>query len=166
MQQLLILGNGFDLACGLNSTYKDFFDYIFKQKKQNNYWYDIFKTLSSNNSSITNNWNDIETRILLELQNIELLYESDIFKVGYYSSTYNKITIKFNIENYLSNHPEYYYLNLHSVVLTAKTLMRRFIKLPTINLAQNRLKDDLLNVESDFCSCLLYTSIRSQSTWT
>ena len=34
MQQLLILGNGFDLACGLNSTYKAFFDHILKQKKQ------------------------------------------------------------------------------------------------------------------------------------
>lgn len=154
MQQLLILGNGFDLACGLNSTYKAFFDYIFKQKEQNNYWYDIFKTLSSDNSSITNNWNDIETRILLELQNIEFLYESGIFKVGYYSSTDNKISIK--IENYLSNHPEYYYLNLHSVILTAKTLIRSFIKFPTINQAQNRLKDDLLNVESDFCSFLKY----------
>lgn len=27
-EQLLIIGNGFDLACGLKSKYKDFFDSI------------------------------------------------------------------------------------------------------------------------------------------
>lgn len=27
-KQLIILGNGFDLACGLKSSYSDFFKYI------------------------------------------------------------------------------------------------------------------------------------------
>jgi hypothetical protein len=30
-EQLIILGNGFDLACGLKSSYLDFFNYIFKK---------------------------------------------------------------------------------------------------------------------------------------
>lgn len=29
--KIIILGNGFDLACGLKSTYKDFFNWRLKQ---------------------------------------------------------------------------------------------------------------------------------------
>lgn len=50
LKQLIVLGNGFDLACGLKSTYYDFFDYIYGQKivnntSPNNFWYEIFKNI-------------------------------------------------------------------------------------------------------------------------
>ena len=37
-EQLLIIGNGFDLACGLKSRYKDFFDTIPEEKYRDNFW--------------------------------------------------------------------------------------------------------------------------------
>ena len=77
--QLVILGNGFDLSCGLKSTYKDFFDqYLYKSENKKNYWYHIFKTLSTNNQ-INNGWTDIERQILTELKNLETLYSEEIF---------------------------------------------------------------------------------------
>ncbi|WP_276419471.1 AbiH family protein, partial [Lactococcus petauri] len=32
MEQLIILGNGFDLACNLKSKYEDFYRYIFDKE--------------------------------------------------------------------------------------------------------------------------------------
>lgn len=83
--QLIILGNGFDLACGLKSTYKDFFNHILqKEESESNYWYYIFKSLSIKNK-INNGWTDIERQILTELKNIESLYDSGILKEGEYN---------------------------------------------------------------------------------
>lgn len=152
MQQLLILGNGFDLACGLNSTYKAFFDHILKQKKQNNYWYDIFETLSNDNSLTTNNWRDIETRILLELQNIEFLYESKIFQIGNYLDRENQIEDEIN--DYFSNNSENIFLKPTSIIKTTQTIMNRFENLPPISIVQEELIKDLRTVEFDFCSFL------------
>lgn len=44
-KQLLILGNGFDLNCGLKSSYKDFFDWKYKEKSQDFKLDDFFSTL-------------------------------------------------------------------------------------------------------------------------
>lgn len=50
INQLLIIGNGFDLACGLKSSYNDFFEYIFDENNCSdyrfNFWICIFKELS------------------------------------------------------------------------------------------------------------------------
>lgn len=43
MAQLLILGNGFDLQCGLKSSYKDFFESCIKNKYDKEYSY-LFDT--------------------------------------------------------------------------------------------------------------------------
>lgn len=151
-QQLLILGNGFDLACGLDSTYKDFFDFIFRKGWTNNYWYDIFETLSNDNSLTTNNWSDIETRILLELQNIEFLYESKIFQIGNYLDRENQIEDEIN--DYFSNNSENIFLKPTSIIKTTQTIMNRFENLPPISIVQEELIKDLRTVELDFCSFL------------
>ena len=151
-QQLLILGNGFDLACGLDSTYNDFFDFIFRKGWTNNYWYDIFETLSNDNSLTTNNWSDIETRILLELQNIEFLYESKIFQIGNYLDRENQIEDEIN--DYFSNNSENFFLKPTSIIKTTQTIMNRFENLPPISIVQEELIKDLCTVEFDFCSFL------------
>lgn len=151
-QQLLILGNGFDLACGLDSTYNDFFDFIFRKGWTNNYWYDIFETLSNDNSLTTNNWSDIETRILLELQNIEFLYESKIFQIGNYLDRENQIEDEIN--DYFSNNSENIFLKPTSIIKTTQTIMNRFENLPPISIVQEELIKDLRTVEFDFCSFL------------
>lgn len=153
-QQLLILGNGFDLACGLDSTYNDFFDFIFRKGWTNNYWYDIFETLSNDNSLTTNNWSDIETRILLELQNIEFLYESKIFQIGNYLDRENQIEDEIN--DYFSNNSENIFLKPTSIIKTTQTIMNRFENLPPISIVQEELIKDLRTVEFDFCSFLEY----------
>ena len=84
LKQLIVLGNGFDLACGLKSTYYDFFDYIYGQKKlnktnSNNFWY---KILQNYKEDTIENWADIEKQILVQLKNIEYLYKEGFLKSG------------------------------------------------------------------------------------
>lgn len=84
LKQLIVLGNGFDLACGLKSTYSDFFDYIYRQKivnntSQNNFWYKIFQNYKEDTIE---NWADIEEQILVQLKNIEYLYKEGFLKSG------------------------------------------------------------------------------------
>ena len=53
IKQLLIIGNGFDLSCGLKSSYKDFFDNYFKSVSSTNpkmYWERYFQNMSYLNS--------------------------------------------------------------------------------------------------------------------
>ena len=81
LEQLIVLGNGFDLASGLKSSYSDFFDYIFTKKSfQNNYWYKVFNYSNRDNSNKDNNWTDIESRILMELQILEFLFDFNILQ--------------------------------------------------------------------------------------
>ncbi len=74
MSKLLIIGNGFDLNCGINTSYKGFFEFLkskppflyvehnminslnFTPFTCNNIWYLLFYSLSE----IPNNWCDIE----------------------------------------------------------------------------------------------------------
>ena len=85
-KQLLIIGNGFDLACGLKSKYNDFFYDLYKKNPQNysiteknNYWHKLFKGLVKFNEKSILGWTDIELQILTELMNVEFLYNSDLF---------------------------------------------------------------------------------------
>ena len=84
LKQLTVLGNGFDLACGLKSTYYDFFDYTYEQKNSNNtnsnnFWYKIFQNYKEDTIE---NWADIEEQILVQLKNIEYLYKEGFLKSG------------------------------------------------------------------------------------
>lgn len=80
IKQLLIIGNGFDLACGLKSSYKDFFYdlYIdnpakYRLTNTDNYWFLIFRTFLRTYSSCVPYWTDIESQILEELINVDFL---------------------------------------------------------------------------------------------
>ena len=88
IKQLLIIGNGFDLACGLKSSYKDFFDNYLKSifsTISRMYWEQYFKQMSYlNNNNDDYSWTDIETQIFMQLQNIEFLIENNLLKSKYY----------------------------------------------------------------------------------
>ena len=79
IKQLLIIGNGFDLACGLKSRYNDFFYDLYKENPQNysitekNYWFKLFKDMVKFDENSTLGWTDIELQILIELMNIEFI---------------------------------------------------------------------------------------------
>ena len=145
-EQLIILGNGFDLSCGLKSSYSDFFEYILKNNNYNNYWYNIFRSIQNNNPT---NWTDIEARILIELQNIEFLYSNSIFEEEKFPQEYD--ILKKEISDKLNFHTHKTLLNLKSIFRTARILLGRSQHLtPSITYAMKYLKDDLLQLESDF----------------
>ena len=58
--QLLIIGNGFDFACGLKSRYSDFFDSIPEEKYRDNFWYYILDCLRHRKLIESENWADID----------------------------------------------------------------------------------------------------------
>lgn len=76
-EQLLIIGNGFDLACGLKSKYTDFFDWIPEETYRDNFWYYILDCLRNRNLLESENWADIELQIFNQLKNIEILYKNN-----------------------------------------------------------------------------------------
>ena len=178
-EQLIILGNGFDLACGLKSSYSDFFDYIFTKKSlQNNYWYKVFNYSNRDNSNKDNNWTDIESKILMELQNLEFLFhfhllqdlkkeiendeyiraDLDEIKRNYSNNIYQLISevsrvtgLGIQIKKFLNSHLKYDYLNFHSVVGTASILIiHAFNSISFIEDVHNYLKGELIKLESDF----------------
>ena len=77
IKQLLIIGNGFDLACGLKSKYTDFFETIDPKKNEQNYWYYVFECLKNYNLFPSYEWSDIELQILNQLKNLEILYQNN-----------------------------------------------------------------------------------------
>ncbi|WP_353891829.1 AbiH family protein [Lactococcus lactis subsp. lactis] len=144
LKQLIVLGNGFDLACGLKSTYSDFFDYIYGQKivndtSPNNFWYEIFKNYKQNSIE---NWADIEEQILVQLKNIASLYNNGLLIEGKGNSETSSLLHKgYNINN---NH-----------YLTAESLLLNCYKVKSEKESQNILKNQLSILEKDFKEYLI-----------
>ncbi|NEX53098.1 hypothetical protein GTP07_08705 [Lactococcus lactis] len=147
--QLIILGNGFDLACGLKSTYRDFFDYIlYKKEAENNYWYFVFQSLNSRNR-LNNNWTDIERQILVELKNIEFLYKKGIFKKG----ELNVRSKASDFVNSLSESPEDYSLRV-TALAAASAIQQHYFEIPSKKELQTHLIKKILLLEEHFCNYL------------
>lgn len=146
LKQLIVLGNGFDLACGLKSTYYDFFDYIYGQQivntSSNNFWYDIFKDYKQESIE---NWADIEEQILIQLKNIEYLYNEKILIEGRGGSETSSLAESEHKESNIPN-------NLY---VTLEFLLRYFVKVRSEKTTQNILKKQLLILEDDFRKYLL-----------
>lgn len=100
-EQLLIIENGFDLACGLKSKYTDFFDWIPKETYRDNFWYYILDCLRNRNLLESENWADIELQIFNQLKNIEILYKDNFIHHLDKDSDSNYIGY---ITNYLKQH--------------------------------------------------------------
>lgn len=176
-EQLIILGNGFDLACGLKSSYSDFFDYIFtKTVHKNNYWYRIFSYSFRDRSN--KNWTDIESRILMELQNLEFLFrfnllknikeeiendksidtDLDVIKHKYDNDIHTLVTeaarvtdLEKQIRYHLNTNLQYEYLDVYSVMGTASILIvYAFHFISSIEEVHKLLKDELFRLEFDF----------------
>ncbi|WP_259749200.1 bacteriophage abortive infection AbiH family protein [Lactococcus lactis] len=146
LKQLIVLGNGFDLACGLKSTYYDFFDYIYGQQivntKSNNFWYDIFKNYKQESIE---NWADIEEQILIQLKNIEYLYNEKILIEGRGNSETISLAESEHKEKNIPN----------NIYVTLEFLLPYFVKVRSEKTTQNNLKKQLLILENDFKKYLL-----------
>lgn len=146
LKQLIVLGNGFDLACGLKSTYYDFFDYIYGQQivntNSNIFWYDIFKNYKQESIE---NWADIEEQILIQLKNIEYLYNEKILIEGRGGSETSSLAESEHKESNIPN-------NLY---VTLEFLLPYFVKVRSEKTTQNILKKQLLILEDDFRKYLL-----------
>ena len=147
LKQLIVLGNGFDLASGLKSTYYDFFDYIYGQPivnntNSNNFWYDIFQNYKEDTIE---DWADIEEQILVQLKNIEYLYNEKILIEGRGDSETSSLAESEHKENNIPN-------NLY---VTLEFLLPYFVKVRSEKTTQNILKKQLLVLEDDFRKYLL-----------
>lgn len=71
---ILIIGNGFDLAHGLKTSYKDFLDYCenldFDDNFRNNLWLKYFWEITKNNKVIGGTWIDFETEIYNQIRKL------------------------------------------------------------------------------------------------
>ncbi len=147
LKQLIVLGNGFDLASGLKSTYYDFFDYIYGQQmvnntNSNNFWYKIFQNYKEDTIE---DWADIEEQILVQLKNIEYLYNEKILIEGRGDSETSSLAESEHKENNIPN-------NLY---VTLEFLLPYFVKVRSEKTTQNILKKQLLILEDDFRKYLL-----------
>ncbi|PCR99818.1 AbiH family protein [Lactococcus fujiensis] len=144
--QLVILGNGFDLACGLKSTYRHFFEYILdKDESKNNYWYYIFRSLHYRRVDF-NGWTDIEKQILIELKNIEIFYSNGILKE-------NEYIVKEQLEEFISFNGSNPSLRLTASAITS--LYSYYYEIPSKKSFQEQLIKKLLLLEEDFCKYLI-----------
>ncbi|MEI4397980.1 AbiH family protein, partial [Streptococcus agalactiae] len=70
VNQLIILGNGFDRASDLKSGYMDFFNFRFKDSDStSSFWYYILRSCYNKKLS-SDLWSDIEKLISVHLKNI------------------------------------------------------------------------------------------------
>lgn len=156
IKQLLIIGNGFDLACGLKSKYTDFFYSIPKKEYENNFWYYIFDRLRDSALKHSNNWADIELQILNQLKNLEFLYKDNfIQKIDNHHDTLTFIKIFLerlqDNTNIDSLDPESLNITYEGISITKNESS----PIPqSIELAQNFVLEHLHNLEKDFCTFL------------
>lgn len=158
LKQLLIIGNGFDLACGLKSSYKDFFDNYLKAISSTSskmYWEQYFKNMSSLKSNLGDySWTDIETQIFIQLQNVEFIIDNQLLKNRFYE---NKDELVREIE--LSLNKSNSNLKLDSLLSTFYLLRKVFEYYMQgnpfkLNTALTRMKDDLIKLENHFTNYL------------
>ena len=157
-KQLLIIGNGFDLACGLKSSYKDFFENYFKSISSTNskmYWERYFQNMSYYNSDKDDySWTDIETQIFIQLQNVEFLIENNLLKYEYYinddvlKEQINIILTESNKNTTLDSLMHTFYL-LYSIF--ENSILNNSLKL---NNVLTKIKNDLLKLEVHFTKYL------------
>ena len=82
---ILIIGNGFDLAHDLETRYKDFLDFCFNSKdtqyisfREINFW---FKHFYTRKDSLGESWIDLEEEILLVIKSIKSYYRTKDMKI-------------------------------------------------------------------------------------
>lgn len=158
IKQLLIIGNGFDLACGLKSSYKDFFENYFKSISSTNskmYWELYFQNMSYYNSDKDDySWTDIETQIFIQLQNVEFLIENNLLKYEYYinddvlKEQINIILTESNKNTTLDSLMHTFYL-VYSIFEIS--ILNNSLKL---NNVLTKIKNDLLKLEVHFTKYL------------
>ena len=158
IKQLLIIGNGFDLACGLKSRYKDFFDNYLRTITSSDskmYWEKYFQKISClNRSKDDYSWTDIETQIFIQLQNVEFLIDNNLINRRYYENE-NELIEEIELSLDKSNSK----LNLESILDTFYLLWNVFeyyitdnqLKLST---ALDKIKEDLFKLEEHFTKYL------------
>ncbi|HFU6883709.1 TPA: hypothetical protein ACGNXJ_000499 [Streptococcus agalactiae] len=82
VNQLIILGNGFDRASDLKSGYMDFFNFRFKDSDStSSFWYYILRSCYNKKWS-SDLWSDIEKLISVHLKNIITLYNNETILSG------------------------------------------------------------------------------------
>lgn len=159
IERLFIFGNGFDLSCGLKSSYSDFFKDIFLlnpttygEDSKNNFWLKLFKKLSKCSKPLLNDWTDIETQILLQLKNIEFLFDS--YLILNLDNLEDSSSLKSKIANEIDRPTTKMksILNVDSILITYQLLKKEYnhFEIKQFNEIQQKLKADLIKLEKYF----------------
>ena len=161
-KQLLIIGNGFDLACGLKSRYNDFFYDLYKENPKNyriteskNYWFKLFEGLVKFDEKSTLGWTDIESQILTELMNVDFLYNNNLF--FNIEPQMSEDSIKAYISRFILTIADAFkYYDEDSVLNTFVVLTQTLHKIDILDKRStfDRLKKDLKKFETTFASYL------------
>lgn len=155
-KQLLIIGNGFDLSCGLKSKYTDFFYSISEKEYGNNFWYYVFNKLRDSTLKYSNNWVDIELQILKQLKNLEFLYKNNFIQeidkhhdtLTFINNSIERLLDNTNIDSLDPESLEITYRGISITKDESSTIPK------SIELAQNFVLEHLHTVEKDFCDFL------------
>lgn len=170
VKQLIVLGNGFDLTCGLKSKFIDFFNYVEKQSQhviKNNLFMELFRIYGEPSQDTT--WADVEgvlRKSLFSIYNFFDNKEVNIQDTKAYELLLlidNKNNIKHDeIPPKITNDSQFYYDIMKKEVkefeqefakYLGEQIQHRKYSLKSIRLAQNlsliEYKDDLLYADEE-----------------
>lgn len=158
-KQLLIIGNGFDLNCGLKSSYIDFYDACIRKKtfedEPNNFWQRLLCQYNKTNYSSNNNWCDIEEIIRETLHSVNYYGGTPIFRIAWQYTSQREDPIFYEndpIYNFILRYcVKYYYKNIFSEIFESTNT----IPIEEIRIHINtHLLQELKNLEKQFCEYL------------
>lgn len=163
--QILILGNGFDLHCGLKSSYKDFFrseildtTVISFGRKQmqagvSGFWEGLLLEYYKSTNRDNYNWCDIETIIKDTLW--KLFVKSNLCENGLFAFALESVNIKRDLNdlNISFNNIEDYLIQ-NCIVFISNNKNRYMTDQDLTNLLVKALNQELRNLETRFCKFL------------
>lgn len=116
---LLIVGNGFDLASGYETSYQSFLNYCRSEKRLNNYLINFFIDAYDKGYIYNAEWNGFENLLCQYLQFLDFLFKSNKVERGFYpdqfqqpSQNKNNVYYGFYIKD-VSSLPDNIFLILH-----------------------------------------------------
>lgn len=116
VKQLIIIGNGFDLTCGLESKFSDFYEVI-KKKKPNDWNLLHFMATDlkedSDKNAALENWADIELLLHQILTSMSHSFDSSEPRSQFEVSVIDYIEKKYNLNNQSERWSRYNYRDLN-----------------------------------------------------
>ncbi len=132
--RLILIGNGFDLAHGLKTTYKDFLDWYMRQAFQ------IFiqrDTFQDELLEMKNKYHGLAIQADQYPNNVEetlrLFEHTEYRSISYKSTFFREIILEYNNRNYWVDIECFYFKWLKRVFASSLTMDQKRIQIQTLN---------------------------------